>query len=107
MALAASGSLGGFVDRSVALDAEYKAKSSALADACVDTLLLRLREDAAYRGGEAVAVGSDSCRILPSAGSDPRVFDIQAIYNRAYTNLEVTVDVSTLAVRSLLEVPTL
>ena len=106
LVMAAAGSLSGFFTRSDGLDVEYKTHSHALADACVDEVLLKLGSDATYSGGDTVAVGSDSCTILAGASGTPRVFEIQAIYNHAYTNLEVAIDPSTLLVRSAAEVPT-
>jgi len=99
------GSLPQFYSRFNVLDREFKERSSALADACADTLVLQLSYDTSYSGG-VVAVGSDTCTILPpiNPAGTPRTFPIQAIYQGAYTNLLVAVNVNTLAVSSWQEV---
>lgn len=97
--VALEGSLAGFYSRMNALDAESKERSSALADACVDMLLLRLANGQTPAG--IFNVGSDSCKILNS--SNP--YKIQGVFNNAYTNLQVIVDPNTNAVTSWSEVP--
>ncbi len=85
MTVVISGSLMGFNSRFNVLDAESKARSSALADACVDVLLLRLANREVVT--DLVLVGSESCQIT---GSNP--YQIQAVFNHSYTNLRITVD---------------
>jgi hypothetical protein len=48
-----------------------------LASACVEQALDLLRLDAGYAGNETVAIGSDSCQILPVVQNDS-VYTIQA-----------------------------
>ena len=102
----ASESLGGFFARTSVLDAESKARSEALADACSNMVLSKLTEDASYAGGETITVGSDSCTIAGGASGDPRTFAIEAVYNRAYTNRLVTIDVGSAGVIASIEVAT-
>lgn len=104
--VATTGSLTGFYTRSNILDSESKDRSAALADACMDTVLLRLSYDATYGGGEIIPLGSDSCEILVALNpfSNPRTFPIQAIFNQAYTNALVTMDVVIQTVTSWQEV---
>ena len=108
MIIVVSSSLTGFFSRFNILDSEFKERSVALADACVDTTLSRLAFDATYAGPEAVSVGSDTCNILSALNpvGNPRTYKIQAIYQKAYTNLLVTIDINTLSVTSWQEVPT-
>lgn len=98
LTVAIAASLTGFYSRSNVLDAESKERSSALADSCVDTLLLRLVSGVSVTG--SVTVGPDQCQIL--TGSSP--YHIQAVFNHSYTNLLVAVDSSTLAATSWQEV---
>lgn len=106
--IVASGSLAGWYSRFNILDSESKDRSAALADACMDTVLLRLSYDATYGGGETVPLDSDNCEILTAQNpfGNPRIFPIQAEFNRAYTNVLVTIDVVTRTVIAWREVPT-
>lgn len=93
------GSLTGWNSRFDILDAESKERSSALADACVGSILLQLATNGAVVSGP-VSVGSDQCRILNTASP----YQIQASFNNAYTNLQVAVDPDTLTIISWQEV---
>jgi hypothetical protein len=95
------GSLSSIYSRMNSLDAESKERSVALADACVDALLLRISNGQTIQG--TVAVGSDTCQITNS--SSP--YKIQAVYNTAYTNLLVGIDPDTLTILSWSEVAVL
>ncbi len=91
--------LTGFYNRSNILDWELKEKSSALAEACADIILLRMAIDDSYTGGESVTVaGSDTCTIFSTTENNPRTFRIQAKPSDYYTNLEVAVNVTTLEI---------
>ena len=107
--LAVTGSLTGFFNRSDIADSEYKERSSALADACADTMLYKLGADSSYTGDTtSTLVGSDTCRIfngVTTVGSE-RTFNIQSNFQNACTNLEIKVDTDTLAVSSWREIPT-
>ncbi len=91
---------------------ELKQRSSALAEACADKVLLSVAQDAGYPVGytlpQTVSVGGDVCTILSSSNpsGNPRTFTMQAVYQHSYTNLQLTVDVNTLVITSWQEVPT-
>lgn len=98
-----TGSLTGFYTRSNILDLEFKVRSDALAAACADVLLYKLGADSSYAGGTLnYPVGSDMCNIFAIAnpGVSPRVFKVQGIYQHAYTNLQITVDIDTFSITS-------
>ncbi len=101
-----AGSMNGFVTRFTLLDAESKQRSAAAADACADTILSRLASDASYAGPETVVVGSDSCQVVGAVnpGGNPRVFKVQSVVSRAYTDALITFDTATPAVTAWQEV---
>ncbi len=91
LVLIVAGSLVGWYSRFNILDAESKERSSALADACVDQLLLEISFDPSYPTSQkTVALGSDTCTIAPQNGAGK--YPVQATFNGAYTNLLVGVD---------------
>lgn len=97
----------GFFTRSTLLESEYKERSSALAEACVDTALLKLANNPNYIGPDTIAVGGDSCSILsvslPSGGH--QTIRTRAVFREAATNLEVAINTSDLSVVSWNELP--
>lgn len=97
-----------FFARYVILESEYKERSLALAEGCVDVALLKLANDPNYTGNELVTIGSDICTIRAIGGSSNKVIETQAIFPQsntgAYTDLRVTVDPNTLAVISWNEI---
>ncbi|OHA45977.1 MAG: hypothetical protein A3A80_00250 [Candidatus Terrybacteria bacterium RIFCSPLOWO2_01_FULL_44_24] len=102
----------GFLTRSQILDAEYKERSSALAEACVDTALLRFAEDSGYTGPETINnIGSNTgtCQIRPVKKDFPvsgqTTIETQAFYNEAVTDLSIVIDTVSLTILSWLEVP--
>lgn len=92
-------SYSGFLARFNILSSEYKERSAALAEACVDLAILKLADDSGYPGNETISVGSDSCLIRPMqvSGSE-KIIETQAIFQEAYTNLRVFVDGTTLEI---------
>src|SRR3989344_8655555 len=107
-----SGGFTGWNSRFSVFDSESKDRSAALADAGLDTVLLLLAYDATYEGGETILLGDDSCEIL--AAQNPfgnlrifRIFPIQAVFNRAYTNVLVTIDIISREIISWEEIATL
>jgi len=101
-----------FYGRYNILDSELKERSSALADACFDTAMLKLTIDQNYNPlNETVTVGADTCNILridPPPSAVDRIIYIQAKYaDKYYTNLEITVDTTNLSIKKWEEVPTL
>lgn len=88
------------------LDSEYKERSSALAEGCVDAALLKLANDFNYLGNETITIGGEPCTIrgLQPSGSN-KIIETHAGFQNANTNLSVVVDPSTLGVVSWQEVP--
>lgn len=105
--MAISLSFTGFYSRANILDYELKEISSALAEACADTAILRLANNPNYTGPERVTVsGSDTCDIKtidPSA--DPIIINTKAVFNQATTNLRIKINKSDLSVVSWEEIP--
>lgn len=89
--------LSGFFGRLNILDSESKERSSALAEACINTAILNLAQGSTITG--SVAVGGDNCNIIsvqnniPSTGQT--TIQAQAVINKAYTNLKIIVDNNT------------
>jgi hypothetical protein len=104
--MAANLGTNGFYNRFNILDSELKERSSALAEACADTALLKLANDSTYVGPETVIVsGTDTCTIDTTTPINPRVFNVHANYNNSYTNLQITIDVPTVIVNRWEEIP--
>ena len=105
--VAATAGFSGFYGRFNILDSEFKERSSALADACVDELLLLIANDAAYKDAKTVDLYTGTCQIFAATNptGNPRTFTIQAVYQNSYTNLIVTIDVEGVAITSWQEVP--
>lgn len=101
-----AGALAGIYARSNVFDGEAKGRSRALAVSCVDMILLRLSYDDAYAGPETITIDADECQVVGAIdpASDPRVYQVQGVFQKAYTNLLVTIDVDGLAVAALAEV---
>ncbi|OGI69752.1 hypothetical protein A2643_03915 [Candidatus Nomurabacteria bacterium RIFCSPHIGHO2_01_FULL_39_220] len=92
-------SLTGFYGRSNILDSEMKERSSALAEACADTALLRLAANPAYAGGEKIIIDSGECTII-SIDTNGSHIKTQGKFNNAYTNLRITIDTADFTVQS-------
>ena len=81
-----------FFSRFDALDAENKRVSLGLAEACVNAAILKLAQDD-LTVGQVIVDASDpqkTCRICTLSAGGALV--TRAVYNSAYTNLDVTVD---------------
>lgn len=96
------GGLVGFYSRFNVLDAESKERSSALADACAENIRLQLATSGSVSAGDVV-VGDDSCEIV----TDTSPYEIQAVFNDSYTNVQVGIDPDTFEVTSWEEVANL
>jgi len=104
----------GFIARSEILDSEYKNRSFSLAEACVDSALLKLVTDPGYSGGENIPVdGPNVCRVetVSFPGSQITI-NTSAIFPStvpaglaAITKLQVVVNASDLSVVSWNELP--
>ncbi len=98
--------LTGFYGRSDILDSELKKRSSTLAEACVDTALLKLAENPSYAGSESINVsGADTCNILLiNPAVDPIIINTTGVFMNATTKLEVKVNASDLSLVSWEEI---
>ena len=100
----------GYFTRSEILGAEFKERSSALAEACADRAIQNLIADPDYAGGETVTVGSDECSIdsVTPSGSTATI-QTSAAYpsgsNGAATTLEIEVETEVFSIESWREVP--
>ena len=104
-----------FFGRVNVLDTELKERSSALAEACVDTAILKLSTNQDYllvpADHSITVTGSDTCDIFSLSPTPPRTFPItiktQAkINNKVYTNFVIIID-SDYNIVSWDEIPTL
>lgn len=106
--LLVAGSVGfsSFYSRFNILDAEFKEGSRVLADACTDELLLLIANDPLYRGSLVLSLGEGKCTISPAGflGIHP-AFAIESSYREAFTNRLISINISTVAVESLEELP--
>lgn len=95
-----------FFTRYNLLDSEFKERSGALAEGCVDAALLKLAGDPSYSGNETANIGSETCqiRLILISGTN-KIIETRASFQNAFTNLRVTVDQNTLAVISWIEIP--
>ena len=89
----------GFYSRFNVLDSENKKISSALAEACVNSAMVKLANDKDYvliATDHAIPVGGNTCNIveIKLPRTNPVTIHAQGIHNRSYTDLEVEVNVS-------------
>ena len=89
--------LNGFFGRFNILDNENKEITNSLAEACLDTALLRLTQNPAYTpdpsvpGDQTVGVGNTVCKIRlinPGGTTWPKTIQVVASQSHAFTNLE-------------------
>src|SRR3989344_619469 len=60
-----------FLTRSILLDSEFKERSTALAEACVDVAILRISMTPGYSAtNEDVSIGTETCTIVSVSGSN-------------------------------------
>jgi cytoskeletal protein RodZ len=110
--LAVSISQTGFLARFNVADSEYKKQSSALAEACIDTALLRIAQDPTVSATSSpVNIGSNSCNIVsvqpgPPYTSTPLTIQTQGVFQDAVTNIQVKVNADTLSLLSWQECST-
>ena len=103
-------SLTGFFARYNVGESEYKARSVALAEACIETTLSKLAQDVSYNPVNLiVTVGSSTCTIVSVARNLPvsgkLTLKAKGVFRDAVTNLQVVTQTSTLSVVSWEEVP--
>lgn len=85
----------GFYSRFNVLDGEYKKVSGGLAEACVNVARLKIANDPAYTNSTAEEITLETgkaCTIVSVAGTNPKTIRAQAIYQKAYTNIEAEVN---------------
>lgn len=107
MVIVIGGNLTTLFTRFNILDSELKERSEALADSCIDSLLLEIANDQTYAGPKTVTVeGASTCQIQAATNptGNPRIFPIRASFQNSYTDIFVTVDIDTLALTSIKEV---
>jgi len=90
----------GFFARGAILEAEFKETSSALAEACVDTALLRLAVIRTFTGSDTEDVGAETCTFTVS----PPNIDTTATYRDSITNLHVIYNPADLSIVSWEEI---
>lgn len=93
MIIAATMSSYSFFSRSNILDAELKKISNALAEACVETALLKLAQNNSYAGNENISIGGKQCLILAiEAGgqANQKIIKTTASSSNYYANLKIT-----------------
>lgn len=99
----------GFFARSAVLDAEYKERSAALAEACYSKTLLALAGNPAYAGNETMAIDADSCTIRPvlfnTPASGQTTVETRAVFNSAVTNMRIVITAASQTVLSWDEMP--
>lgn len=100
-------SFNGFYGRFNILDSELKEKSFALAEACVDTAILKISNKPNYNpSNEVVAVGPDNCTIVSITNSGTNI-KTKAHFNNAYTSLRAVINSTTFSLESFEECPSL
>ena len=112
LAITLSLGFSGFFARFNILDSESKERSSALAEACVDSAILKISQDINYAptpafnfitqtGGESIDVDSSKCTIVSVDTSGiKKAIKTQAFINKAYTNLRVLIDTTSFTITS-------
>lgn len=109
--LSVSVSTAGFYSRFNVVEFEYKQRSSALAEGCINSALLKLAQNPAYvptAGGETIFIGTDSCTILSVTTTAGQItIQSKATFQQAVTNVQVVVTSGTLSLMSWQELPTL
>ena len=107
MAISFNLSYSGFFARSNVADGEFKQRSGGLAEACIENARIKIAADAAYAGGETVAIGSESCTIMSvtTAGTIKTIKSTASVMGTT-TNLQVAVDGQSLAIISWSELAT-
>lgn len=75
------------------LEGEYKKRSFALADSCIDYALSRLITTSPYVGEECLNIGESKCKVAGvTTGNYPKTILGQGVYQKSYTNLQVEVN---------------
>jgi hypothetical protein len=101
----------GFFSRFNVLDGEYKERGNQLAEACVDSELLRLSQNPGDATTGNVSVGSDSCTVFAVLQNSPSTGEVtietKAVVEQSVTNIKVVVAAGSLNLISWQELPNL
>lgn len=94
-------SFSGFFNRFNILDSSLKETANGLAEACVETALLKLAENSSYGGNENIAISNEQCSILPleNAGNQ-KIIKTKAIVQKAVANFKIIVNANDLSIIS-------
>jgi hypothetical protein len=106
MAVSFALSASGFFARSDIADSEYKERSTALAEACIEDALVKLAADPAYLGNETLTIGTEHCTIMTIPSGSPKIIKTTAILQSSVSNIAVSVDPLDLSIISWEEVAT-
>lgn len=94
-----------FFNRFNILDAELKKMSKSLAEACVETALLKLAQNKTYGGNENITVGDKQCSILAiESASGQKIVKTTATVKNFTTNLKITANEADISIVSWQEV---
>lgn len=102
-------SFSGYRSRFNIYSSELKNISASIAEACVNTAVLKLSEDWNYEGNETLSVNGTDCAVFPVAliGQVPQVLKVQTVYQNSYTNLKIIVGDSPFGIISWQEISSL
>ena len=94
-------SFSGFFNRFNILDSSLKETANSLAEACVETALVKLAENINYGGNENIAIGSEQCAILAlETNGNQKIIKTKAIVQNAVANFKVTINAASLSIIS-------
>jgi len=82
----------GYHSRFSILESQQKEASTYLAEACINTAILKIAQNIHYAGNETIPVGGESCKIVSAVqGTFPteRIIKAKGISGDAVTNLRV------------------
>ena len=85
------------------LTSEVKERSEALAEACANAAILNIFSDPSYDGDQTMSLPEGECKIMPITIAN--TIDVQAIYNKSYTNFRIEVDPPSRSISSWKELP--
>lgn len=83
----------GISSNQVSLSIQQSEEALALADACAEYALLKLRESPSYAGNEFVDVGTERCEVLPigGIGNNNRSVCTEGVSGESIRRLEIAV----------------
>ncbi len=92
MAISLALSSNSFFSRSNVLDTEFKKISKGLAEACVETALLKLKQNNSYSGNENISIAGKQCSILAiESVANQKIIKTTAAVQNFITNLKAVV----------------